>query len=207
MSFIISIILSLYVMACNAFYCKDTSIVLSPKPQNPANPTFLDPTTNIEFKKYAFHTEDATEAEMVAIEYICSYNPDVNGEWWLVSEEGKPVTKLTTHYLDHFGGGLDKSRTAESYSFIQEYFHAKLSIVRVDLQLQEEAQQWLEGVKATQRTLSLPLGERSLEECYVRCGSSRYQSQRTCINTGDTQCSICSRFVCYYTVLLDGCWH
>ncbi|KAJ5466540.1 hypothetical protein N7539_009496 [Penicillium diatomitis] len=194
-------------MACSALYCKDTSVVLSQKPQNPANPTFLKPATNTEFTKYAYDTEDATEAEMVAVEYICSYNPDVNGEWWLVSEEGKPVIKLTTHYVDHFGGDLDKSPTTETYSFIQEYFQAKLSIVRADLQLQEEAQKWLDGVKATQRTLSMPLGERSLEERYVRCGSSRCQSQRTCINTGGTQCSVCARFVCYYTVLPDGCWH
>lgn len=155
-------------MACSALYFKNPSVILSPKPQNPANPTFLEPTTNTEFKKYAFDTEDATEAEMIAIEYICSYNPDVNGEWWLVSEEGNSVTKLTTHYFDHFGGGLDTSPTTETYSFIQEYFQAKLSSVRADLQLQEEARQWLEGVKATQQTLSMPLGQRSLEESYVR---------------------------------------
>ena len=136
-------------------------------------PTFLEPTTNTEFKKYAFDTEDATEAEMVAIEYICAYNPDINGEWWLVIGEGKPVTEMTPHYMDYFDGGLDKSPSTETYFFTQEYFKAKLSFVRADLQLQEEAQQWLEKVKAAQRTVSMPLGEGPLEERWIRCGSSR----------------------------------
>lgn len=159
-------------MTCRRLVYKNTNVILSLKPQNPANPTFLEPTTNTEFNKYAFDTGDASGAEMVAIEYICSYNPDENGEWWLVSEEGNPVTKLTSAYFDHFGGDLDKFPNTETYSFSQEYFQAKLSLVRADPLLQEEAQQWLDDVKATQRALSMPLGERSLEERYTRCGSS-----------------------------------
>ncbi|KAJ5218598.1 uncharacterized protein N7498_000697 [Penicillium cinerascens] len=117
-------------------------------PQNPANPTFLDPTTNTEFNKYAIDTGDASEAEMIAIEYICSYNPDEDGETWLVSEEGNPVIKLTSDYFDNFGGISEKIPSTETYSFSPEYFQAKLSLVRADPLLQKEAQKWSDDVKA-----------------------------------------------------------
>lgn len=58
---------------------------------------------------------------------------------------------MPSHYFDHFGGDLDKPPSNETYSFSQEYFQAKLSLVRADPLLQEEAQQWLDDVKATQR--------------------------------------------------------
>ncbi|KAJ5833680.1 hypothetical protein N7474_001991 [Penicillium riverlandense] len=123
-------------------------IALAPVLQNAANPTFLNIKNGTQFRKYVSDIGNATESEMVTIEYLCSYNPDTLGDLWLVNEEGNGVAQLTKDYYEAFGGpAIDRSRGVNVYNFSQGLFDSMLAQVKSDLPLQEEAQTWVRNIK------------------------------------------------------------
>ncbi|RAL03330.1 uncharacterized protein BO80DRAFT_443003 [Aspergillus ibericus CBS 121593] len=130
-----------------------TGVTLSPNSTSDANPLFLVDSTGHVFHKYASNIGNATEAQMVAIEYLSAYDTDTEGNLWIVNNLTYGVAQLTADYRDYFGVDLDMSPSDNAYTLDEDRFQSLLSTVREDYSLQTEAQQWAAESKATHRAL------------------------------------------------------
>lgn len=118
-------------------------------PVHGAIPLYIEPSTGRTFYKYDTDVESATIAELITVEYICSYVLDRDGTMWLVSEEGKGVARMTQLYLHAIVGvgNLGISPLEQSYEHDNEAFRALLRAARAQPQLREEARVWAEGIQ------------------------------------------------------------
>ena len=173
-----------------------------------ANPLFLNTDTGEKFYKYSTSTGNATEEEMNTIEFITALDYDDEGYLWLISEDGKPVAKMTKVYVDEFAGDIPTDVIGdEHYEFDVAAFDNLLHEVRADPDLRQRAQAWV--IDNKQQLLDTPANaKRKLHEDQqlTRCGPSRCQSRRTCMEWAQW-CNHCFRFRCNYftTPIVDAC--
>lgn len=188
-----------------AMVCID-GITLSPKSTDEANPLFLAESTGLEFRKYATDIGNATDAQMVAIEYLSAYETDTDGNLWVVNDVSYGVAKLTAEYRDYFAVGLDLSPSDNTYTVEEGRFQELLATVSEDLDLQAEAQEWVAEAKAIYRAQQEnSLAARSpLDKRIIRCGADSCSSDKTCKQTSSS-CGLCYQSVCYYSLVGGGC--
>ena len=91
---------------------------------------------------YVNDVGDATDHELIAMNYICQYIPTENNDIWLLSEEEKPIAQLSSqHPLANHLIYLPSDFSAE-YHFNRDDFTRLLEQVRGDEELQTKALAW-----------------------------------------------------------------
>lgn len=166
------------------------------------NPVSVHNATGVIFAKYNTPLLDGTEAEIVALEYTGRYEQDTEGMWWIVSRDGKPLSRMTKMYGEHFAPRLPMSR-----SYVYEYnatdFDDALRSVRGDVWLQDQAMQWAMQAKASYwEHATGGLGKRR-----EMCGPAGYvcESSDGCKLMGNRYCTQCIESTCYDPQLPDAC--
>ena len=169
------------------------------------NPVFIETATGTVFSKYDTPIFDASEAELVALEYIGRYEQDTEDNWWVVSREGQPLSRLSKLYGDHFATMIPTLRTFDYEYSATEYLNA-LQTVRGNITIQDEAMAWAATAKEAYRTRTSANG--GLVERYVPCGPAGYvcPDSEGCRLMGNARtCTVCAQGSCYDALLPDGC--
>lgn len=115
------------------------------------NPLYIERSTGRTFRKY--ETDDigsATTAELITIEYLSCFVLDSSGTMWLLSEEERPIVRMTPLYLECMVGESEHiSPLEERYERDDDAFQTLLQTVRAESQLREEAHRWAESILGT----------------------------------------------------------
>lgn len=198
---VISVIGSAAANVCAVGITNDTAISTRDGSNNPA---FVQSSTGTVFFKYDTPILDASEAELVAMEYTGRYEKDMEGVWWVVSREGKPLSRMTKMYGENFattplGPGLFE------YEYSATEYSAALQIVRGNHTLQNEAMEWAAQVKSSYWERYASTG--GLVKKYIACGPFQYvcQDSTGCQLFGGNLCDVCLQGRCYDQLLPDGC--
>lgn len=82
------------------------------------NPLFVQTSSGVVFSRYDTPLLDATEPELVALEYTGRYQRDTTGSWWVISQQGKPISRMTVLYGENF---VTLPSASSSSTFEYEY--------------------------------------------------------------------------------------
>ena len=200
------------ILSTEAAVCSPETVMLAANSTdaNVGNPTFIDQRTGHAFKKFDTNVGDATEAEMVTMEYTSSYNTDDKGDMWVVDMTGGGIAlaKLTMEYADRFSEGYNKKMiTTNTYYFNQVYFDQRLAQIRKNASLRADAQEWLSEIKSNLADKLRPVNdEPSLDKREEVICSLRYCSTAAnCKSYGGYKCAMCIGHECYEYYIADGC--
>ena len=112
---------------------------------------FTNSANGASFVKYASDTKDATEDDMVTIEYMGSYSLDTSGRFVIKDTRQRAVAMLTEEYSQAYGGELMDIVSRNDWVVDYAAFDEALAAAREANAPKAAAREWAESIKIKRR--------------------------------------------------------
>lgn len=167
---------------------------------------FTNSANGASFVKYASDTKDATEDDMVTIEYMGSYSLDTSGRFVIKDTRQRAVAMLTEEYSQAYGGELMDILSRNDWVVDYAAFDEALAAAREANAPKAAAREWAESIKIKRRERTEAGQDNSKR--YILCDyqpGCSWIGSSICVSHNSRVCNVCIDDDCYDALLPDGC--